>query len=314
MMEFRRVTIIGCGLIGASFALALRRSGSCESVLGWDISPSVLDEAINLGVIDGVDTAWSHGTELESDLIYLAMPVGEIIRFLREHGKLVKPRAVITDAGGTKVEVCRVAREYLPEGARFVGGHPMAGSHLSGASHSSATLFEGATYVLTTCDGESHDGALDQMKRVVEKIGARVSLMRADDHDRAVAWVSHLPQLLSSVLAATVNGHDEGSAFLGLAGGGYNDMTRLAKSSWSVWRDIVATNAAPIAEALDAVVAQLAAVREEVRRRAADGDGGLGVTGALFEKARQPPAAPAFGDTKIDARRVRAEARPARTL
>ena len=311
MMEFRRVTVIGCGLIGASFALALRHNGACESVLGWDISPSILDEALTLGVIDGVDTAWSHGTESESDLIYLAMPVGEIICFLREHGTLVKPQAVITDAGSTKVEVCRAARDYLPEGSRFVGGHPMAGSHLSGPSHSSATLFEGATYVLTPCDGESRDGALDMMKRVVEKVGACVSLMRADNHDRAVAWVSHLPQLLSSILAATVNGHDEGSAFLGLRGGGYNDMTRLAKSPWAVWRDIVATNAAPIAAALDAVAAQLAAVREEVWRRGADGCGGLGVTGKLFEKARQSPA---YRDTETDARCVRAEARPARTL
>jgi len=290
MMDFRRVTVIGCGLIGASFALALRRSRACESVLGWDISPSTLDEALSLGAIDGVDTAWSHGTESDSDLIYLAMPVGEILRFLRERGTLVKRHAVITDAGSTKVEVCRAARDYLPEEGRFVGGHPMAGSHLSGPSHASATLFEGATYVLTACDGESRNGALDKMKRVVEMVGARVSLMSAEDHDRAVAWVSHLPQLLSSVLAAAVNGHDEGRALLGLAGGGYNDMTRLAKSPWAVWRDIVATNAAPIADALDAVTAQLAAVREEVRRCGVDGGGGLWVTGALFEKARQPVA------------------------
>ncbi|MCA1613647.1 MAG: prephenate dehydrogenase/arogenate dehydrogenase family protein [Acidobacteria bacterium] len=303
-MEFRRVTVIGCGLIGASVALALRRGGACGSVLGWDVSSSTLDAALSLGAIDGVDAAWSRGAESESDLIYLAMPVGEIIRFLRERAALVKRRAIITDAGSTKVEVCRAARDYLPEGRRFVGGHPMAGSNLSGPAHASATLFEGAAYVLTDGEGEGRAGALGKVRRVVETMGARVSLMRADDHDRAVAWVSHLPQLLSSVLAATVNGHDEAGALLGLAGGGYNDMTRLAKSPWAVWRDIVATNGAPIADALDAVAAQLDAVREEVRRCAAGG--GLGVTGALFEEAHRPAATPASEDTGSEAARARA--------
>ena len=298
MMEFRRITVIGCGLVGVSFALALRRGGACETILGWDISPSALDEALSLGAIDGVDAAWSRGMESESDLIYLATPVGEIISFLRERGPLVKRHAIITDAGSTKVEVCRAARAYLPEGRRFVGGHPMAGSHLSGPSHASATLFEDATYVLTACDGESCD-ALDKVKRVVEMLGARVVLMRPDEHDRAVAWVSHLPQLLSSALAATVSGHAEGHTLLGLAGGGYNDMTRLANSPWAIWRDVVATNAAPIADALDALAAQLAAVREEVRRCGVDGGGGLGVTSALFEKAHRPPASRAFEDTEV---------------
>ena len=130
-------------------------------------------------------------------------------------------------------------------------------------------------------------------------LGARVVLMRPDEHDRAVAWVSHLPQLLSSALAATVSGHAEGHTLLGLAGGGYNDMTRLANSPWAIWRDIVATNAAPIADALDALAAQLAAVREEVRRCGVDGSRGLGVTSTLFEKAHQSPASRAFEDTEV---------------
>ena len=128
-IKWRQVTVAGCGLIGSSFALALKRAQLAERVLGWDTSASVLDQAAVLGVIDDVDDAFSVGDVSTSDLIYLATPVLEIIRFMRERITLTKPGAIITDAGSTKRLVCRAAEKHLPPDRHFIGGHPIAGGH-----------------------------------------------------------------------------------------------------------------------------------------------------------------------------------------
>src|ERR1044072_5280566 len=127
-----RVTVVGCGLVGASFALALRRAGACASVAGWDADAAVLDEALRLGAIDETDEAFAVDGVSQSDLVYLATPVGQIVEFLRAGAPHVKAGAVVTDAGSTKREVCRAARTQAQKGWRFVGGHPVAGSHLRG--------------------------------------------------------------------------------------------------------------------------------------------------------------------------------------
>ena len=286
-MEYRQVTIVGCGLIGASFALALRRSGVGERICGWDISTSVLDEALERGIIDEVDDTLSAGAVSTADLIYLAMPVMSIISFLRERGAQVKPGAVITDAGSTKAEVCRVAREYLPKERWFVGGHPVAGSHLTGPAHARATLFENAPYVLATDEADERSEPLITVQEMIRLLGARVVLMGSDHHDRAMALLSHLPQLLSNTLAATISEQPDGNALTEIAGTGYRDMTRLAESSWSVWRDIFATNAVPIANSLGTLMAKLAAVKEELEGCAGCSGADLTKTGALFEQPLQ---------------------------
>ena len=283
-MRWQRVTVVGCGLIGASFALALRQSGICERIAGWDLSASVLDEALQRGVIDEIDGAFSGDTISTSDLIYLAMPVGEIITFLQERSWQFKDGAVITDAGSTKAEVCRAARKHLPEGRWFIGGHPVAGSHLGGIPHARASMFENAPYVLITDDTEQKGQVLASVKKTVEMLGARVVLMTAAEHDRALALVSHLPQLLSSALAATVEAQPDASACLNLAGTGYRDMTRLAASSWSVWRDILATNSESIADALDLYVEKLVELRNELRQCAPCSSTSLASAGALFKR------------------------------
>ena len=296
-----RVTVVGCGLIGASFALALRRAGACARVAGWDASPSALDEALTRGIIDEVDYAVADGGVSESDLVYLATPVGAIIEFLRERGPQIKPGAVVTDAGSTKREVCRAARESLPRDRHFVGGHPVAGSHLRGPAHARADLFEGAPYVLTVdesgrdrdeVDGdesecnESERRARAAFAETLRRIGARVTLMTAREHDRAMALVSHLPQLVSSTLAATVAAQPDGAALGRVAGAGFGDMTRLAASEWSVWRDILETNPSEVAAALDAFLSKLAMVRDELRDCSAGERDGLRVTGSLFNQSQ----------------------------
>ena len=262
---WNRVTVVGCGLVGASFALALKRAGACACVAGWDADPRVLDEALRLGVIDETDEAFKGGGVSQSDLVYLATPVGQIVEFLRACAPHVKPGAVITDAGSTKVEVCRAARACTQKGWRFVGGHPVAGSHLRGPVHARADIFEGAPYVLTPPEDGSHPAALAALEETLSLFGARVRVTGAAEHDRALARLSHLPQLVSCALAATAcEGADE-VELSALAGPGYRDMTRLASSPWGIWRDILATNPKDVADALDSLIPKLAAARDGLR-------------------------------------------------
>lgn len=280
------VTVVGCGLIGASFALALRRAGACRRVAGWDTDPSALEEALKVGAIDETDEAFTRGTVSRADLVYLAAPVGQIVRHLRESARHFKPGAVVTDAGSTKVEVCRAAREQQPRGWRFVGGHPVAGSHLGGASHAREDLFDGAPYVLTEAEDSADAEALGALTDTLELFGARVRVMTPDAHDRALALVSHLPQLVSCALASAVEGRADAAALVELAGAGYRDTTRLAASPWGVWRDILATNAEGVADALDPFIIALAAARDELREHSRGACGELAATRSLFARAR----------------------------
>lgn len=279
---WNRVTIIGCGLIGASFALALRRSGASAQIAGWDSSGSELDEAVRTGVIDEVDQAFASDGVSSSDLIYLAMPVGKIVDFLRERGRQVGPDAVITDAGSTKVEICRAARLHLPAVQQFVGGHPVAGSHLQGLAHARFDLFAGAPYVLITDGDLEQKHAHTRLKETLDLLGARVVYMTAAEHDRVMALISHLPQIVSSALAAVTSDQPDADALVSLSGSGYRDMTRLASSSWSMWGDILATNSSQTVAAIDALVEKLIDVRDELRDRSERVESELTITRRLF--------------------------------
>ena len=281
--RWNRVTIIGCGLIGASFALALRRAGACTQIAGWDSSGSELEAALRTGVIDEVDQAFASEAVSSSDLIYLAMPVAEIIEFLRERGRQIKPGAVITDAGSTKVEICRAARLHLPDAQQFVGGHPVAGSHLQGLAYARGDLFAGAPYVLIT-DGVPDHGHPPRsgLRETLDLLGACVTCMTAVEHDRVMALVSHLPQIVSSALAAVTRDQPDADALVSLSGAGYRDMTRLASSSWSMWGDILATNSTETVVALDALIEKLTSVRDELRDCSERVDSEMTVTRRLF--------------------------------
>jgi len=282
---WNRVTIVGCGLIGASFALAVRRSGACGRIAGWDSSDAVLREALGRGIIDEVDQSATTGRPSESDLLYLAMPVGEIINFLREKGWRIKHGALVTDAGSTKTEVCRAARLHLPKEVRFIGGHPITGSHHSGPTNARAELFAGAPYVLIEEDGQETSRELKALTATLELVGARVTTMTAAEHDQALALLSHLPQLLSSALVATIEQGTNAGALL--AGPGYRDMTRLAGSAWSMWGDILATNSLPIAHALNQMIERLTVVRDELVGKAKCPTLALPISRGLFERSFQ---------------------------
>ena len=254
-------------MIGASFALAAKRAGVADRIDGWDFEDA-LEAALARGIIDGVERRLESGDATEADLVYLAAPVGAIIDFLRTRGSLLKPGAIVTDAGSTKREICQAAIESLPREAHFVGGHPMAGSHKTGVEFASPDLFQGAPYAIVRdgIDDESsqlRSKALDSIVELVKAIGARPVILTAAEHDRAVAKISHAPQLLSTALAFACGERGCKNA-IELAGSGFQDMTRLAESSWSVWEDICRTNSDEITTALAAVIDEASAIRESI--------------------------------------------------
>lgn len=270
MNEFKSVCVVGCGLIGGSFALALRRAGFTGRITacGGSRSPRL---AVERGFVDAVEESFERGEVCEADLIYLASPIGGIIDFLRTRLKQIRPGAIVTDAGSSKTEICRVARESLPKGVTFIGGHPMAGGENTGVHYARADLFDRATYALMIGQG-TDEVQFDRFNSLVETIGARVLLARPEDHDAAVALISHLPQLVASALASLLGpGRDAEVAdrelARALAATGWRDMTRLAGSAWSVWRDICLTNQPNISNALGSLIAELQSLKDALDAR-----------------------------------------------
>ncbi|HXG92444.1 MAG TPA: prephenate dehydrogenase/arogenate dehydrogenase family protein [Blastocatellia bacterium] len=266
-MRFNQITIVGVGLIGGSFALAARRAELAVKIKGYD-DKAVIERARAAGVVDGYDSAFDESQETESDLIYLAAPVGGIIDFLRTRGRFIKPGAIVTDAGSTKREICRAARRSLSSETGFVGGHPMAGSHNTGFEFASADLFRGAPYAIVTDDalGDLTSPQREDVNAVIEvvrSIGGEPLTISAERHDHIVARVSHAPQLLSIALALSV-AQGENESATKLAGSGFDDMTRLAASRWSVWEDICRTNADEIVEALKVVIQRIETLRDSI--------------------------------------------------
>jgi prephenate dehydrogenase len=254
-------------LLGGSFALALRRAGFTGRITacGGSRSPKL---AVERGVADAIEESFERGEVCQADLVYLAAPIGAIIDFLRTKATLVKPGALVTDAGSTKAEICRIARASVPAEVHFIGGHPMAGSENTGVDYARADLFDGATYALMATE----ETPLDRFRPVVEAIGARVLLTEPEAHDAAVALISHLPQLTASALSSLLGAQHDGEVAdrelaQRLAATGWRDMTRLGGSSWSVWRDICLTNQPNLSAALDVLIGELQYLKEALDTR-----------------------------------------------
>lgn len=252
------VVIVGVGLIGGSFAMAIRKAGFTGKITGVS-STATIAESMSLGIIDAsasLEEALPH-----ADLIYLAQPIGRILHSLAQVDSYAKPGSLITDAGSTKQAIVTEARRSVRR-ARFLGGHPMAGKETRGAAAADADLFQNRPYVLTPSDPAEIDAAFLAM---LHSIGAHPVIMGAAEHDRLVAASSHLPQLASTALASTLYSEYAGAAQV--AGPGLLDSTRLALSSYDLWRDIVSTNTVAIEEALSAYIQKLEHIRENLRTR-----------------------------------------------
>ncbi len=253
---FRTVTIVGTGLIGASFGLALRRAGFRGRILGVS-SPPALEDALRVGAVDRAASLEEAASQ--SELVFLARPILGILETLPRLDAFVPEHCLVTDAGSTKALIVEQARRSLTR-ARFLGGHPMAGKEKRGAAEAEATLFAGRTWILTPVEpAELQAPAAQELLRWIRAIGGRPLMLSPAEHDRIVALTSHLPQLLSTALAATLARQLERPEHLAACGPGLLDMTRLAASPFEVWRDILATNERPIREALEACIKTLRA-------------------------------------------------------
>lgn len=244
---FRSVAVVGLGLIGGSIALGLRRKWPAMTVVGVD-RPDVLSAASRLGAI----TAQQERLEdLGGDeLIVLAAPVPGIIELIGALGR-APVSALVTDVGSTKRHIMRAAASAS---LRFIGGHPIAGAASAGLAHARPELFDRREWLIVSNGGS--DGDVQALERLVAGLGAVPRRIAADAHDRLMAYVSHLPQLLATTLMTTA-GEAVGKDGLAAAGPGFADMTRLASSPVDIWRGIVATNGDYISEALNALVAAL---------------------------------------------------------
>ena len=250
----RTVAIAGVGLIGGSFALALRAAGFPGKILGVS-SPTTIATATRLRMIDAGVTL--DEAAAQSDLILLAQPISIILETIPKLAGKLKAEALVTDAGSTKRRICECAAAHLPPGA-FLGGHPMAGKESRGCEAAEAELFRGRPWLVTPSRQED----LEPLRTVefltwLKRIGARTIIATAGEHDQWVARSSHVPQLLSTTLAAGLEVREDREAIAGAAGPGLAGMTRLAMSSWPIWADILATNSDSIAAALEEFQADL---------------------------------------------------------
>lgn len=259
-VPFQKIGIVGLGLIGGSIALAARQRWPASVVIGVD-RPDVLDLAARLRAVEV--TADDPAALADADLVILAAPVRQNVSLLFRLDGILRREAVVTDTGSTKRQMVDAARA-LPSRITFVGGHPLAGAAMGGLEHARADLFAGRPWLFTPHDG-GDQRALETLRSFVTALGAVPSVVSVDEHDRTLAFLSHLPQLTASALMDVV-GSAVGAHRLALAGRGLIDTTRLASSPADIWTDIVATNADQIGPALDTLIAQLQELRADLGR------------------------------------------------
>jgi prephenate dehydrogenase len=269
-----RTTILGTGLIGGSFALALRKHTTQMHISGWDRA-GIVQEARTRGAIDQAFSGDLAPALQSADLVYIALPIGATLDLLPEIARLAPPHALVTDACSTKLRIAQAAAEFFPQpsAALFLGGHPMAGRELSGITHADADLFRDATYALIGNSSESRDPRMSAFLKILERIGARPLWLGAQQHDYAVALTSHLPQLAAVALGTFLYDRlDENGLPITLAGPGLRDSLRLAGSPYSTWRDIILTNREYLSAALDLFAPRLDDLRERLASRELEAD------------------------------------------
>ena len=260
MLKLNKVVICGVGLIGGSFALALKQAGAVREVVGIGRTRAALERAKQLGVIDAIAGDWASAMQ-GADLVLLAMPVGAMAAAMQALLPHLEAQTMVTDAGSTKRDVVHAAEQIF--GARiaqFVPGHPIAGSEKNGAAAAQADLYRGKCVVLTPSAATSKDG-IAMVRAAWEACGAKVDILSAEAHDRVFAAVSHLPHLLAYALVHEFAARDNAGELFGFAAGGFRDFTRIASSHPEMWRDICIANRAPLIAELDAYMASLLRLR-----------------------------------------------------
>jgi prephenate dehydrogenase len=271
-MAIRQITIVGTGLIGGSLALALKKRKFAGRIVGCD-REATLEKARNRGAIDeGV--ANPADAVRGSQVVVLATPVLAIVDLIERLGPALPAKTLLTDVGSTKTVVATQALKVFGKnaGRRFLAGHPMAGKELSGVDYADADLFQNAVWFLTPLPGQNlenlSDGLVGEFAGWIDLIGARIAVVPPDEHDRLCAWISHLPQMISTALAAAlVEEFGEEAPLLAAGGCALREMTRISASPYSMWRDVAITNTKNIEDALLKLEQRLAHIRENLGTR-----------------------------------------------
>jgi len=268
-MSIRQITIIGTGLIGGSFGLAIKASGFRGRIVGCDrkevLSKAKRKGAIDVAILDPVKAIEG------SEVVLLAVPVGSIISLIGTLAPHLAPHTLLTDVGSTKSEVLRAAEKAFGQATprRFLGGHPMAGKENSGIKYADPGLFQGAVWFLSPPPQKRPPAKpISEFLRLIQKTGARMAVLHASEHDELCGWISHVPQMISTALASTlVEEYGENAPLLESGGRALREMTRIAASPYSMWRDIAITNRPVLSEALLKLEQKLAHIRENLGTR-----------------------------------------------
>jgi prephenate dehydrogenase len=268
-MAIRQITIIGTGLIGGSLALALRKKKFAGRIVGCD-RERTLERARMRGAID--EGTVNPGDAVRgSQLVVLATPVLAICDLIDRLGPVLPSRTLLTDVGSTKTAVAQRAKAVFGKsaGKRFLAGHPMAGKELSGVDFADGDLFQNAVWFLSPLpDQNLNEGSFAEFSGWIDAIGARIAILPAEDHDRLCAWISHVPQMMSTALAAALVEEFGAEAPVLPAGGrALQEMTRISASPYSMWRDVAISNQKNLADALWKVEQRLAHIRENLATR-----------------------------------------------
>jgi len=268
-MSIRQITIIGTGLIGGSLALALRKKKYAGRIIGCD-HEGTLEKARARGAID--DGTANPGDAMRgSDVVVLATPVLAILDLIDRIGPVLPSKALLTDVGSTKAQVVDCATKVFGKSVakRFLPGHPMAGREMSGVDFADPDLFQNAVWFLSPLpDQKLNDGVIAEFTGWIDAIGARIAILPADEHDRLCAWISHVPQMMSTALAsALVEEFGAEAPLLPTGGRALQEMTRISASPYSMWRDVAISNQKNLQDALWKVEQRLAHIRENLATR-----------------------------------------------
>lgn len=254
---FRKVTIVGVGLIGGSLGLAIKKRRMARTVVGVSQRQSSLNAALKNQAVDEVYQDVKRAVA-GADLVVLSTPVSIINSMLMTIGPSLKRNCIVTDVGSTKVSIVKTAQDYLPDHVLFVGSHPLAGSEKKGVQNAQPDLFEGSQCLVTPRDG-TNKMALERVKRLWIQVGAKVKFISPEEHDRILAFTSHLPHMAAYALMAALPDN-----YLGYCGQGFKDTTRIAASTPQIWADICLGNSKNIINTLDEMTERLAAIRRAI--------------------------------------------------
>ncbi|PKL52092.1 MAG: prephenate dehydrogenase/arogenate dehydrogenase family protein [Nitrospira bacterium HGW-Nitrospira-1] len=243
---FNRITILGVGLLGASFAMAVKKSGLCNSVTGYGRNRENLLKAKERNFIDSFETDPAEACK-DADLIMLSTPAGSFLDLIKAISPALKKGAILTDVGSVKGKLVREIEKTIPKDVHYIGGHPIAGSDRSGIASANAELFRNAKCIITPTENSDPE-ALEKIQGLWKALGSGVIAMNPEEHDRIYAAVSHLPHLIAYAMVNTVADMD--SSYLDFSGKGFMDATRIASSSEELWNDICLLNRDNLAEVI----------------------------------------------------------------